>query len=193
MATPNKIDRSKLYPDPTRPQPGGGPPSQASIPQGGGPSMTAMLAGRRAGPPGLRAAAPGGRQAPPSGGPSAPPPNTFLPQTAMARSPEAPMYSVMQQPWMRTLFGGGAIAPQPTVKTQRLQAGGPISRASSPSSGQKPDDVPAMLTAGEYVIPRKAAQAIGPGNLQRMAMMGRKSGSLVDDMTKMMSRGSKRA
>jgi hypothetical protein len=83
--------------------------------------------------------------------------------------------------------------PPPSPPTRQLaQKGGPIGRGSSPSGGAKPDDVPAMLTAGEYVIPRKAAQAIGPGNLQRMSKAGQKS-RLADDMTKMMSRGSKRA
>ena len=103
MPGQNNPNRGKLFQDPSAKASAPAAPTPLPTPPIGG-SMRAMLAARGAGAgnppvPPRRPAGLGG-QTSPSGGPP------ISPATS-----NAPIYSVMQQPWLDRLFGGGAIAP----------------------------------------------------------------------------------
>ena len=70
--------------------------------------------------------------------------------------------------------GAGSFLSGIGAGISRRNMGGPIGFASGgvvPGSGNR-DTVPAMLTPGEFVVSKKAAQSIGPANLDRMNKKG---------------------
>jgi hypothetical protein len=75
--------------------------------------------------------------------------------------------------------GAGPVAPYPggnpaTVPPPGGTPGGAVPTGASPTAGQASDDVPAALTAGEFVMPRDVTQWIGEQGLQKMIQKSRK-------------------
>lgn len=66
-------------------------------------------------------------------------------------------------------FATGGAVPMPQAPQQ-----GAIPMQASPSGGRAVDDVPAQLTAGEYVIPKDAAMWLGEQKLQQLVEKTRK-------------------
>jgi hypothetical protein len=60
------------------------------------------------------------------------------------------------------------------LATAFLDEGGAVPEASSPSGGQAIDDVPAQLTAGEFVIPEDAVRWMGEAQLYKLIAKARK-------------------
>jgi hypothetical protein len=78
--------------------------------------------------------------------------------------------------------GAGTVAPpypggnpQPPVSpSPDGTPGGAVPTGASPTNGQSTDDVPAALTAGEFVMPKDVTQWIGEQGLQKMIQKSRK-------------------
>lgn len=66
---------------------------------------------------------------------------------------------------MAKSYRSDEIEPTNRKEEKDYKRGGQVPKGASPSGGKKTDDVKADLTAGEYVIPKRAAQNIGPGNI----------------------------
>lgn len=62
----------------------------------------------------------------------------------------------------------------PTVSPPDGTTGGAVPMGSSPTQGAVSDDVPAALTAGEFVMPKDVTQWIGEQGLQKMILKSRK-------------------
>lgn len=64
----------------------------------------------------------------------------------------------------KMFFEEGGDVPDPEMATP----GGAIPTDASPTGGKAVDDVPAVLTAGEFVVPRDVAQWLGEEKLQKL-------------------------
>jgi hypothetical protein len=62
-----------------------------------------------------------------------------------------------------SIFGGLA-----GLVTSFMEEGGPVDEGMSPSGGAIPDDVPAQLTAGEFVIPREVVEWYGKQHFHKL-------------------------
>ena len=78
--------------------------------------------------------------------------------------------------------GAGTVAPPypggnpqpPASPPPDGTPGGAVPTGASPTNGQSTDDVPAALTAGEFVMPKDVTQWIGEQGLQKMIQKSRK-------------------
>lgn len=67
-----------------------------------------------------------------------------------------------------SIFGGLA-----GLVTSFMEEGGPVEHEMSPSGGAIPDDVPARLTAGEYVIPKEVVDWYGKQHFHKLIQKAR--------------------
>jgi len=70
---------------------------------------------------------------------------------------------------------GGAVPPVAPQAIPGVTSPGNVPRAASPSGGRAIDDVPARLTAGEFVVPKDVVSWYGEEKLQKMIAAARKS------------------
>jgi hypothetical protein len=72
----------------------------------------------------------------------------------------------------------GPVAPypggNPTAPPPDGTPGGAVPTGASPTAGRATDDVPAALTAGEFVMPKDVTQWVGEQGLQKMILKSRK-------------------
>lgn len=89
------------------------------------------------------------------------------------------------------LAGGGAVGDgdgdEAIYEHQPVHGGAAVPVAASPSMGGAVDDVPAMLNAGEFVLPKDVVQWFGEEKLQKMIEKARndKAGAGAKPETKM--------
>jgi hypothetical protein len=71
------------------------------------------------------------------------------------------------------------FSPQPQTHLVALAEGGGVPNSSSPTDGAAVDDVPANLTAGEFVIPKDVTQWLGQGHFYKLMAQARKARAMA--------------